>query len=47
VEKKQAELKVLHRFLPEPLTHEEIKAAIDLRLSTAVQGCKILEIRKK
>jgi uncharacterized protein YqeY len=27
VEKEQAELKVLQRFLPEPLTDEEIKPA--------------------
>ena len=43
MEKEQAELKVLQRFLPEPLTEEEIKPAIRTAIRESVQqGCKIL-----
>jgi uncharacterized protein YqeY len=43
VEQEHAELKVLQRFLPEPLTEGEIKRAIQLRSDNRVHhGCKIL-----
>ena len=43
VEKEQAVLKVLQRFLPEPLTDEEIRPAIPTAIrESGAAGCKIL-----
>jgi len=41
VEKEQAELKVLQRFLPEPLTDEEIKSAV--RIAIQASGAQELQ----
>jgi uncharacterized protein YqeY len=42
VEKEQAELKVLQRFLPEPLTDEEINRLFELHRESRAAGLQDL-----